>query len=178
MDESDPVWTVEQVAAVAPSPRAVAAAEPLATAGRWVSVGADARAVWGRCRGSGAEPYDTMVDHVRVAWRCSCPSRKLPCKHALALLLLWVRGGVPPGSMPAAVQQWVGRSDQRGGGSDGAGPDPGGAASGPDGSGGAARRAAGIGPGAVGLSTALVRATDPLLHRGGHRAGRDTTADP
>ena len=108
-------WTVEQVAAVAPTPNAVAAAEPLAAPSRWMSLGADERALWGRCRGSGAEPYDTMVDHVEVAWRCSCPSRKLPCKHALALLLLWVRGGVPAGSVPAAVQHWIGNRDQRAG---------------------------------------------------------------
>src|SRR6202000_3262524 len=29
------------------------------------------------------------------AYRCSCPSRKFPCKHALALLLSWSRGAVP-----------------------------------------------------------------------------------
>lgn len=110
------VWTSEQVAAVAPTPRAVAAAEPLATTVRWISLGSDARALWGRCRGSGAEPYDTVVDHVGVAWRCTCPSRKLPCKHALALLLLWVRGGVPEAISPAPVQRWIDARDQRAGG--------------------------------------------------------------
>ena len=106
-------WTIEQVAAVAPSPRAVAAAEPLAVAARWSALGCDGRALWGRCRGSGAEPYDTAVDHVEAAWRCSCPSRKLPCKHALALLLLWVRGGIPDGAAPAPVASWVDRRDRR-----------------------------------------------------------------
>lgn len=125
------VWSVEQVAAVAPSQKAVAAAEPLATPTRWVSLGADERALWGRCRGSGAEPYDTTVDHVGVAWRCSCPSRKLPCKHALALLLLWVRGGVPPAVAPAAVQQWIGDRDRRAGNPGGAAPDRAGDAPGP-----------------------------------------------
>jgi hypothetical protein len=110
-------WTVEQVAAVAPAPNAIAAAEPLAAPARWMTLGADDRALWGRCRGSGAEPYDTMVDHIGVAWRCSCPSRKVPCKHALALLLLWIRGHVPAGSTPAAVQQWIDGRDQRAGGS-------------------------------------------------------------
>lgn len=106
-------WTVEQVAAVAPSPRAVAAAEPLAVTARWSALGVDDRALWGRCRGSGAEPYDTMVDHVEAAWRCTCPSRKLPCKHAVALLLLWLRGGVPDGAAPAAVASWVEQRDRR-----------------------------------------------------------------
>ncbi len=108
-------WTVEQVAAVAPSPQSIAAAEPLAAAARWSALGVDERAVWGRCRGSGAEPYDTTVDHVGVAWRCTCPSRKLPCKHALALLLLWVRGGVPPSAAPQSVVTWISGRDRRSG---------------------------------------------------------------
>lgn len=114
-------WTIEQVAAVAPSPRSVAAAEPLAVATRWASVGADDRALWGRCQGSGAEPYDTVVDHVEVAWRCTCPSRKLPCKHALALLMMWVRGGVAPGTRPESVQAWIDARDRRSAGDRGRG---------------------------------------------------------
>jgi len=106
-------WTVEQIAAVAPSPRSVAAAEPLAESSRWSALGGDDRALWGRCRGSGAEPYDTAVDHAEVAWRCTCPSRRHPCKHALALLLLWVRGGVPESSPPESVESWIGRRDRR-----------------------------------------------------------------
>ncbi|MDW3214289.1 MAG: SWIM zinc finger family protein [Ilumatobacteraceae bacterium] len=105
-------WTIEQVAAVAPSPRSVAAAEPLAVPTRWTAVGADDRALWGRCQGSGAEPYETAVDHAEVAWRCTCPSRKLPCKHALALLLLWVRG-VGAGTRPESVQSWLDARDRR-----------------------------------------------------------------
>jgi hypothetical protein len=120
-------WTLEQVAAVAPSPRAVVAAEPLAGPSRWSALGGDRRALWGRCRGSGAEPYDTMVDHAEVAWRCSCPSRKLPCKHALALLLLWVRGGVPEGAPPPAVASWIEARDRRQGAATDASP-PGGPA--------------------------------------------------
>ena len=106
-------WTIEQVAAVAPSPRSVAAAEPLAEPSRWSALGSDQRALWGRCRGSGAEPYDTAVDHVEVAWRCTCPSRKHPCKHALALLLLWVAGGVPESSRPGSVESWIERRERR-----------------------------------------------------------------
>jgi len=77
--------------------------------------GADERALWGRCRGSGAEPYDTSVDHVEVGWRCTCPSRKLPCKHALALLLLWVRDGVGVGARPESVESWIDARDRRAG---------------------------------------------------------------
>jgi hypothetical protein len=100
-------WTIEQVIAVAPSPARFAAAEAVAVPARWSALGADGRAAWGRCRGSGREPYDTMVDHAEVAWRCTCPSRSQPCKHALALLAMWVRGQVPEATRPAAVSRWV-----------------------------------------------------------------------
>jgi hypothetical protein len=102
-----PRWTIEQVVAVAPSPARFAAAEGIAVPARWAALGADRRAAWGRCRGSGREPYDTMVDHAEVAWRCTCPSRSQPCKHALALLAMWVRGQVPETAAPAAVARWA-----------------------------------------------------------------------
>ncbi len=100
-------WAVEQVLAVAPRPSSVAAAQPLAVPSRWSGLGCDERAVWGRCGGSGAEPYDTAVDHSLVAYRCSCPSRLSPCKHALALLLIWARGQVPTAAAPAGVARWI-----------------------------------------------------------------------
>ena len=100
-------WTIEQVIAIAPTPARFAAAEAAAAPTRWVALGADDHAVWGRCRGSGREPYDTMVDHVHVAWRCTCPSRSQPCKHALALLAMWVRGQVPSTTAPERVATWV-----------------------------------------------------------------------
>jgi hypothetical protein len=111
--EHDGRWTIEQVAAVAPSPAAVAAAEGLTDTARWTAAGADDRSLWGRCRGSGTEPYDTMVDHVDVAWRCTCPSRRSPCKHALALLLMWVRGSLAPAVAPDAVARWSSEQARR-----------------------------------------------------------------
>jgi hypothetical protein len=48
-----------------------------------------------------------MVDHVGVASRCTCPSRRHPCKHVLALLLLWVHGDVPETTAPSQVTTWV-----------------------------------------------------------------------
>ena len=54
--------------------------------------------LWGRCRGSAT--YTVAVAPGR-AYVCSCPSRKSPCKHALALLLRWADGLVVPGEAPA-----------------------------------------------------------------------------
>ena len=100
-------WTIEQVVAIAPTPARYAAGEGLAVPSRWLSLGVDERPAWGRCRGSGREPYETMVDHAHLAWRCSCPSRSQPCKHALALLVMWVRGQVPAAAAPAGISAWV-----------------------------------------------------------------------
>jgi hypothetical protein len=100
-------WQVEQVLALAPKPSSVTAAEPLAIPGRWTSTGCSSRAVWGRCVGTSAEPYECVVDHVEVAFRCSCPSRVLPCKHSLAILLLWARGQVAEGEPPTFAASWV-----------------------------------------------------------------------
>ncbi len=105
---------MEQVLALAPRQSAIAAAQPLAVPARWSGLGCDARAVWGRCAGSSAEPYDTVVDHVGVAFRCTCPSRVFPCKHALALLLLWTRGQVPTAIAPAGLASWIARRIEAG----------------------------------------------------------------
>ena len=84
-----PTLTSDQVLALAPDAASAKAGAALATARQWERVGADGdRAVWGECRGSGAQPYQTRVDLDGPAYRCSCPSRKIPCKHVLGLLLL------------------------------------------------------------------------------------------
>ena len=57
--------------------------------------------LWGLCAGSGKNPYQVVVDLGGPAYKCSCPSRKFPCKHALGLLLNWAHGTVPEESAPA-----------------------------------------------------------------------------
>jgi hypothetical protein len=102
-------WSAEQVEAIAPTPATMTAARPLVSTTRWGSLGADDRAVWGVCRGSGAEPYDTIVDHVGVGFSCTCPSRRRPCKHTLALLMLWSQGQVVDALAPPPVEKWLSR---------------------------------------------------------------------
>ncbi|MEV6792541.1 SWIM zinc finger family protein [Streptomyces sp. NPDC051320] len=84
-------WTVDQVLALAPDAASRKAGSRLGSPGPWseTGCGGGSGAVWGLCGGSGSKPYRTVVDTAGVAYRCSCPSRKFPCKHALGLLLLW-----------------------------------------------------------------------------------------
>ena len=83
-------WDRERVLALAPDAPSQRTALSLASGRAWPVTGAaaGADAVWGECRGSAAAPYRTVVDLSGPAYRCSCPSRKIPCKHVLALLLL------------------------------------------------------------------------------------------
>lgn len=94
-------WSVDQVLALAPDPAADAAGRKLADPQPWSDTGALDELVWGLCAGSGKAPYQTIVDLSDPAYRCSCPSRKFPCKHALGLLLLWAANAVPDAAEPA-----------------------------------------------------------------------------
>ncbi len=100
-------WSVEQIESIAPSAASMSAARPVAAPARWRATGADERSLWGSYHGSGAEPYETIVDHATVGFRCTCPSRRSPCKHSLALLLLWVGGHVVDTVAPPAVVTWM-----------------------------------------------------------------------
>ena len=107
--------TREQVLALAPDAASSKAGAGLATDGKWGLLGADAEALWGECQGSGSKPYQTQVDLAALVSRCSCPSRKFPCKHGLALLLLYAAGNprCVPGARPAWVDEWMqGRRDR------------------------------------------------------------------
>jgi hypothetical protein len=113
---SEPQWTLERVHALAPDAVVAQAARGLARPGQWSGVGAAGTLLWGRCQGRGHEPYLVTVDLAGPHLRCTCPSRKQPCKHALALLFLWVRGGGSVGSIGAAdevpdfASDWAGRA--------------------------------------------------------------------
>ncbi|NEC07087.1 SWIM zinc finger family protein, partial [Streptomyces sp. SID7909] len=103
-------WTVEQVLALAPDDASRKAGNKLGAAGSWSDTGWDGTgAVWGLCKGSGSKPYRTVVDTTGPAYKCSCPSRKFPCKHALGLLLLRAAddAAVPAGSPPDWAREWL-----------------------------------------------------------------------
>ncbi|WP_040827521.1 SWIM zinc finger family protein [Nocardia jiangxiensis] len=105
-------WTAQQVAVLAPDAASLTAARKLH--GRWNSAGWCDTALWGLCKGSGAKPYQTIVDLSGPAYKCSCPSRKFPCKHALSLLLIWSDGMVSEAAAPADyAAEWLAARAQR-----------------------------------------------------------------
>ncbi|NGO73036.1 SWIM zinc finger family protein, partial [Streptomyces boncukensis] len=106
-------WTAEQVSALAPDDASRRAGVKLSAPGPWSGAGAGTGAVWGLCKGSGKKPYQTVVDldgGQGPGFRCSCPSRKFPCKHAVGLLLLWAGGdaAVPEAPQPPDwAEEWL-----------------------------------------------------------------------
>src|SRR5207245_8615964 len=59
-----------------------------------LGVSADGTWILGECKGSAKQPYQVSVDLADTSnplARCSCPSRKFPCKHGMALMLLYAQ---------------------------------------------------------------------------------------
>jgi hypothetical protein len=87
-------WTPERVDRAAPDDQVRKAGRRLAIPTPWRDVGHTGTLLFGRCQGSGSTPYQVSIDLAAPRYACSCPSRKFPCKHAIALLYLWADGHV------------------------------------------------------------------------------------
>ncbi|HMY20912.1 MAG TPA: SWIM zinc finger family protein [Polyangium sp.] len=83
--------TTNEVQALAPDARAFADAKKIAKISAWRRLGRDGDAIWGVALGSKGDAYAVYARATNDV-RCSCPSRKKPCKHALALLLVAAGG--------------------------------------------------------------------------------------
>lgn len=108
-------WTPQQVISLAPDASSASAGQGLAAGSKWQGTGRSERAVWGLCKGSGKNPYQTRVDLGEPAFKCSCPSRKFPCKHGLGLLLLFASqpGAFPANDEPGWVAEWLDGRQER-----------------------------------------------------------------
>ncbi|MEU8661961.1 SWIM zinc finger family protein, partial [Actinoplanes philippinensis] len=90
-------WSVAQVEALAPDPASLRNAR--GAAGQFSATGLTGDVLWGLCRG-----YQVAADLAGPAFKCSCPSRKIPCKHVLGRS--W-----RPRRRPST--RWPGRSGRR-----------------------------------------------------------------
>lgn len=94
MAGGDDPWSVRRVDEAAPDDQVRKAGRRLAIPTPWSDVGTTGSLLFGRCQGSGKTPYQVSIDVAGPRYKCSCPSRKFPCKHAVALLYLWAEGRV------------------------------------------------------------------------------------
>jgi hypothetical protein len=108
--------SAEQILALAPDPASAKAGSGQASRSKWSGLGSDDKAVWGLCQGSGKEPYKAQIELAGPAFKCTCPSRKFPCKHGLGLYLLYAaeRTAFAEATVPAWVSDWLSAREQRG----------------------------------------------------------------
>ncbi len=99
------VWTSEQVTSMAPDAASVAAGRKLADAKQWQTLGRTSELVWGEIKGSGKNPYQAIIELAGPTFKCSCPSRKFPCKHGLGLA--YVVAESPKALREAEPPEWV-----------------------------------------------------------------------
>lgn len=101
--------TNDQVLAMAPDSSSASAGKKLGNAKHWKNLGVSAEALWGECQGSAL--YQVRVELASLTSQCSCPSRKLPCKHCLGLLLLAAGSSVPAAEPPEWVTSWLAKRE-------------------------------------------------------------------
>lgn len=99
--------TLEQVLQMAPDETSAAAGKKLQLAKHWQSLGQNDQALWGECQGSAL--YQVKIDLSNLGYKCSCPSRKFPCKHVIGLFLLAAtnRSAFLEQSSPMWVADWL-----------------------------------------------------------------------
>ncbi len=109
-------FTEDSIKQLSPDDASTKAGLQLATTAKWVNAHIHERALWGECQGSGKNPYFTQIDLENIAFKCSCPSRKFPCKHGLGLLFLYAK---KPDYFQAEtdlhekVEEWLGKRQER-----------------------------------------------------------------
>ncbi|MDG4900248.1 SWIM zinc finger family protein [Mesorhizobium sp. WSM4962] len=105
---------LKTIEALAPDQASLGAAAKLTKRSNWPRLETNEQVglIWGECQGSGSNPYRVAFDTRDHGYKCTCPSRKFPCKHILGLM--WI-GATAAASFdrvdqtPEWVNDWLGR---------------------------------------------------------------------
>jgi hypothetical protein len=97
----------EKIEQLAPDQASLASALKLLKPAAWPVLARDTSTdlLWGECQGSGSMPYRAVVAASDLGYKCTCPSRKFPCKHSLALM--WMISEQPHRFAEASIPDWV-----------------------------------------------------------------------
>lgn len=85
------IFTEGQIETLAPDTSSLKAGKGLSNANAWLTKQFNERVLWGEIKGSGSKPYRTQIDIQNIAFKCSCPSFKFPCKHGIGLMLAFAK---------------------------------------------------------------------------------------
>nr|WP_240992534.1 SWIM zinc finger family protein [Mesorhizobium ciceri] len=107
-------FDLKTIEALAPDQASLSAASKLTKRSSWPRLEKNEQQalIWGECQGSGSNPYRVVIDTGDHGYKCTCPSRKFPCKHTLALM--WIAATAPASfaaaeSIPEWVNDWLSR---------------------------------------------------------------------
>lgn len=108
-------WTADQILALAPDASSAKSGKDLSPPRKWKTLGSNALCAWGSIQGSGKDPYQISIDLSGPAFKCSCPSRKFPCKHGLGLFLVLVQhpASLTETTPPAWTSEWMGKRAEK-----------------------------------------------------------------
>jgi hypothetical protein len=108
-------WTTEHVNTLAPDAASLKNGRALAVASKWQTLGQADGILWGEIKGSGSKPYQTCIEQTTPSFKCSCPSRKFPCKHGLGLALVYTAqpDALNQTDFPDWVAEWVNKRTQK-----------------------------------------------------------------
>ncbi len=86
--------TNDLISSLAANSDAIKNGKSLFTSKKFIKLGVDSdkTIIFGECSGSGSKPYYCSMDFISEASpvpRCSCPSRQIPCKHVLGLMIAY-----------------------------------------------------------------------------------------
>lgn len=106
--------TVSQIEALSPDAGNLKRGKGLANERKWETLATKEDTIWGLCKGSGKNPYKVQIDLSEPAYKCSCPSRKFPCKHSIGLMLLYAnnQSGFATEEHPDWVTEWLGKREK------------------------------------------------------------------
>ena len=102
--------TLAKIEELAPDQGSLAAARKLLKPQGWPLLASEGDLFWGECQGSGSQPYRVIFCETDLGYKCTCPSRKFPCKHSLALMWMRVQGqSFAAAERPGWVGDWLAR---------------------------------------------------------------------
>ncbi|MDR2916954.1 MAG: SWIM zinc finger domain-containing protein [Tannerella sp.] len=104
--------TQKKIEELAPNAAAAKNGRDLIAKGKFsnLHISSDRNLIWGECAGSGKNPYYCSADYLdehNPVFRCNCPSRQFPCKHAIGLLYAYEKnnGSFSPADVPDDIMQ-------------------------------------------------------------------------
>ena len=106
--------TYDHILTFAPDAGTAQRAKSVAHAQRWLTLEGNGRAIWGAL-GDPTDPYRTAVDFEGMGFRCTCPVRRLPCKHGIGLLLLFSKNNdaFQLAEPPDWLAEWLKKRSER-----------------------------------------------------------------